>query len=74
MACFQKVCVMDAYIPPFADVAAFVQPQEIARKKRRDGRNAAIVIGTILILSDGSECVVAAFDSEGNPLCAPADQ
>lgn len=62
---------MDAHVPPFADVAAFVLPQEIERKKRGSGRNAAIVIGTVLILSDGSECVVTAFDANGNPLCAP---
>ena len=30
-----------------------------------------VAIGTILILSDGSECVVAAFDAQGNPLCHP---
>lgn len=61
-------------LPPLADVAAFVQPQDIERKRRGSGRNAAIVIGTVLILSDGSECVVTAFDAKGNPLCAPVTQ
>ena len=59
-------------VPPLPDVAALLAPQEI-EKKRRSGnrRTTAIVIGTILILSDGSECVVAAFDAQGNPLCYP---
>ena len=60
-------------LPPFPDVVAILAPQEI-EKKRRSGRNAAIVIGTILILSDGSECVVAAFDAQGNPLCYPVEK
>jgi len=59
-------------VPPLPDVAALLAPQEI-EKKRRNGnrRTRGIAIGTILILSDGSECVVAAFDVQGNPLCYP---
>lgn len=63
---------MDAQMPP-VDVAPFVQPQEIDRKGRGSGRNAAIAIGTVLILSDGSECVVTAFDANGQPLCVPVE-
>ena len=59
-------------VPPLPDVAALLAPQEIEKKRRRSNRRTtAIVIGTILILSDGSECVVAAFDAQGNPLCYP---
>lgn len=62
---------MSIDLPPIPDVAPFIAPQEIEKKKRPGGRKAAIVIGSVLILSDGSECVVAAFDAEGNPLCHP---
>lgn len=60
-------------LPPVPDVAAILAPQVI-EKKRKGGsgvRNTAIAIGTVLILSDGSECVVAGFDAQGNPLCHP---
>lgn len=59
-------------IPALPDVAAIIAPQDV--EKRRKGsstRTTAIVIGTVLILTDGSECVVAAFDTNGNPLCRP---
>ncbi len=62
---------MSVDLPPIPDLAAFIAPQEIEKKKSRSGRTTAIVIGTVLILSDGSECVVAAFDAQGNPLCHP---
>lgn len=58
-------------LPPTSDIAAFIAPQEVERKKRSGARRAAIVVGTVLILSDGSECVVAGFDAQGNPLCHP---
>lgn len=58
-------------LPPMPDVAAVLAPQEVEKKKRNRLRNAAIAIGTVLILSDGSECVVAGFDAQGNPLCHP---
>ena len=60
-------------LPPVPDVAANLAPQ-VSEKKRKGGsgvRNTAIAIGTVLILSDGSECVVAGFDAQGNPLCHP---
>lgn len=62
---------MSIDLPPLPQVAALIAPQEVARKKGRGGRTAAIAIGTVLILSDGSECVVVAFDAAGNPLCQP---
>ena len=62
---------MSIDLPPIPDVAAIIAPQQIERKKRGRGRAAAIAIGTVLILSDGSECVVVAFDAAGNPLCQP---
>jgi len=58
-------------LPPTADIAAFIAPQQVDRKRRSSARTAAIVVGTVLILSDGSECVVAGFDANGNPLCHP---
>lgn len=58
-------------LPPMPDVAAILAPQEVEKKKRNRLRNAAIAIGTVLILSDGSECVVAGFDAQGRPLCHP---
>ncbi len=58
-------------LPPVADIAAIIAPEPIERKKRHRGRTAAIVIGSVLILSDGSECVVAGFDRQGNPICHP---
>jgi len=59
-------------LPPIPDVAAIIAPQELEKKKGGSrARTAAIVIGTVLILSDGSECVVVAFDAQGNPLCQP---
>lgn len=61
---------MSIDLPPLPYVAAIVAPQEV-KKKRRNGRTAAIVIGTILVLSDGSKCVVTAFDARGNALCYP---
>lgn len=47
---------------------------EIERNKRSRGTSGrAIAIGTILILSDGSECVFAGYDDQGNPLCYPVE-
>lgn len=60
-------------LPPLPDVAAIMAPQELEKKRRGSGRATAIAIGTILILSDGSECVVAGFDAQGNPLCHPVE-
>lgn len=62
---------MSIDLPPIPDLAPFLAPQEMQKKKGGSGRKAAIAIGTVLILSDGSECVVAAFDAQGNPLCHP---
>ena len=63
---------MSIDLPPIPDLAAIIAPQEIEKKKRGgSGRGAAIAIGTVLILSDGSECVVAGFDAAGNPICHP---
>lgn len=63
---------MSIDLPPNPDLAAIIAPQEIEKKKRGgSGWAAAIAIGTVLILSDGSECVVAGFDAAGNPICHP---
>ena len=65
---------MAVELPPVPDLAAIIAPPEVERKKRGGSSRAAIVIGTVLILSDGSECVVTAFDAQGRPLCAPVTQ
>lgn len=57
-------------LPVLSDLAAIIAPQEV-EKKRSKGRSAAIAIGALIILSDGSECVVAGFDAQGRPLCYP---
>jgi hypothetical protein len=62
---------MSIDLPPIPDLAPFLAPQETQKKKGGGGRATAIAVGTVLILSDGSECVVAAFDAQGNPLCHP---
>lgn len=66
---------MSVDLPPIPDVAAIMAPQEIEKRKSRGGgaRAAAIAIGAVLILSDGSECVVVGFDAQGNPLCQPVE-
>lgn len=58
-------------MPALPEVSVLIAPQEIDKRKGGRGSGAAVAIGTILILSDGSECVVAAFDAQGNPLCHP---
>ncbi len=61
------------------DLPIFDQPApfatvEIARKNRnRTTSGRAIAIGTVIILSDGSECVFAGYDAQGNPLCYPVE-
>lgn len=50
---------------PYADIL----PSE--RVEKRGRKRAALAIGMILILSDGSECQIVGFDKQGQPLCAP---
>lgn len=57
-------------LPPALNLAAVIAPQEV-EKKRRNGRAAALAIGAVIILSDGSRCTVAGFDAQGRPLCYP---
>ncbi|MBU9699274.1 hypothetical protein GU927_015610 [Rhodobacteraceae bacterium HSP-20] len=65
---------MSIDLPPIPDIAAIIAPQEIEKKKRGgSGRATAIAIGTVLILSDGSECVVVDHDGAGNPICQPVE-
>ena len=58
-------------LPPVPDVAAIIAPQVVEKKGGSRARATAIAIGTVLILSDGSDCVVVGFDAKGNPLCQP---
>ena len=59
--------VATVFAPFLSVVAAIVAPQVVEKKRKGRGgmRNTAIVVGTVLILSDGSECVVAGFDAQG---------
>ena len=67
---------MSIDLPPIPDLGAIIAPQEIEKKKGRGGagRAAAIAVGTVLILSDGSQCAVAGFDAAGRPICHPVAQ
>lgn len=52
---------------------------EVRKRRRRDrasrrGVQGGIVIGTILIMSDGTRCQVTHFDETGQPWCVPLDQ
>lgn len=55
-------------LPP---TAPYVDIQPDAQIEKRGRKRAALVIGSIIILSDGSECQIVAFDAQGRPLCAP---
>ena len=57
--------------PPFAAIVLPAEPMVEKRKRRASGGRAAIVIGSIILLPDGSECQVQGFDAQGNPLCYP---
>lgn len=61
------------------DLATVPDPPAIiwqARKKRgsRARRNAALFVGAVILLPDGSQCRIVAFDQSGRPLCAPEDR
>lgn len=53
--------------------AIVVPAKRRGRRERRGSRGTttAIAIGTILILSDGSECRVTHIDANGQPWCVP---
>lgn len=40
----------------------------------RRAHSAAVAIGALIILDDGSECVVAGYDQNGNVLCYPPSE
>lgn len=55
-------------LPVMVPAVEIVQPQVVERRKR--GRRATrAAIGAVIILGDGSRCVVAGYDSQGAPLC-----
>lgn len=61
---------MIADLPAVAPLIAPAPMDEVERRRRhRDGTRYAI--GAIIILSDGSECVVSGYDRQGRPLCYP---
>jgi len=48
--------------------------QDIERRKGRRSSGALVAIGALIILDDGSECIVAGYDQNGNVLCYPVSQ
>lgn len=54
-------------LPPAA--YADILPSE--RIEKRGRKRAALAIGAIIVLSDGSECQIVGYDKQGQPLCAP---
>ena len=54
-------------LPP---TAPYVDTQPEAQIEKRGRKRAALAIGAIIILSDGSECQIVAFDAQGRPVCA----
>lgn len=53
--------------------SAIVMPQEIDRRKRRSSGTRA-AIGALIILDDGSQCMVAGYDQRGRPICYPVQE
>jgi len=64
---------MIAFDTPDLKPPALVIPAK-KRRKRRSGRNTAIVVGAILILDDGTRCQVTHFDQTGQPWCQPLNK
>lgn len=59
-------------LPPPDFPAAIVVPQAEAEKRRqRRSRAARAAIGAVIILDDGSRCIVAGYDQYGNVICYP---
>lgn len=58
-------------LPAVNPLSESVIQTQLERNKGRSRRTALYAIGTLIILSDGSECVVAGYDAQGNPLCQP---
>lgn len=59
----------DLHIAPFVGMV-----QDIERRKGRRSSGALVAIGALIILDDGSECIVAGYDQNGNVLCYPVSQ
>lgn len=51
--------------------AIIMEVRKRRKASRRTGRT-ALFIGAVILMSDGSRCVIVAFDQKGRPLCAPA--
>jgi len=60
-------------LPAFDAAADVMMPAQIERRKKGRGVGTAIAIGTLLILDDGSRCVFAGYDQNGNLLCYPEE-
>lgn len=57
---------------PNMEPPALIAPEPIRRKRRRNsGRNTALFVGAILLLSDGSSCRVVSLYPE--LLCVPVN-
>ncbi len=47
--------------------------QPVERRKSRSGGRTLAAIGTLIILSDGTKCVVAGYAQNGDVLCYPEE-
>ena len=65
--CVGKNSMID--LPALIPHAEIVLPMEIERRKRGGARARRAAIGAVILLSDGSRCVVAGYDGEGKPIC-----
>jgi hypothetical protein len=61
------------HILPPAIVAPEAQPvrKRSRSKSRRGTSRAALAVGMILIMDDGSRCQIVGFAADGHPLCVP---
>lgn len=49
---------------------ALMAPETVKRKRRnRSGRNAALFVGAVILMDDGTACQIVALHPE--PLCVP---
>ena len=55
-------------LPVLLPQVEIAQPQLVERRKR-GSRATRAAIGTVILLGDGSRCVVVGHDSRGAPLC-----
>jgi hypothetical protein len=62
-------------LPPNFTPPALVAPeaQPVRKRSRSKSRrsSAALAVGMVLIMDDGSRCQIVGFAADGHPLCVP---